>query len=178
MDYPIEQYIRDAKIDTVYEGTTGIQALDLFFRKIARDQGETLSRLSSEIVEFVKGGGDGDPLAAERALLGEMVEAVQSQIGVMVEHLMESMGGNAGEIYKTGLHANPLLFSLAEVVIAWQLLVHAEIAFPKAGDDPFYEGKVASARYLVADVAPRVTARAAAARRESGYLMVMSDEAF
>jgi alkylation response protein AidB-like acyl-CoA dehydrogenase len=42
-DYPIEQYIRDAKIDTVYEGTTGIQALDLFFRKIARDQGQTVA---------------------------------------------------------------------------------------------------------------------------------------
>ncbi len=62
-DYPLEQYIRDTKIDTIYEGTTGIQALDLFFRKIARDQGNTLAALASEITEFVKGGPDGDPLA-------------------------------------------------------------------------------------------------------------------
>ncbi|MDH3307861.1 MAG: acyl-CoA dehydrogenase family protein, partial [Acidimicrobiia bacterium] len=50
-DYPIEQYIRDAKIDTLYEGTTGIQAMDLFFRKIAKDQGATLTRLAAQIVE-------------------------------------------------------------------------------------------------------------------------------
>ncbi|MPZ53408.1 MAG: acyl-CoA dehydrogenase, partial [Acidimicrobiia bacterium] len=62
-DYPIEQYIRDAKIDSVYEGTTGIQALDLFFRKIARDQGATLGAVSNEILEFVKSGGDDDLLA-------------------------------------------------------------------------------------------------------------------
>ena len=41
-DYPIEQYVRDAKIDTLYEGTTAIQGQDLFFRKIVRDQGRAL----------------------------------------------------------------------------------------------------------------------------------------
>src|SRR5690606_7248952 len=73
-DYPVEQYIRDSKIDTVYEGTTGIQAMDLFFRKIARDQGQTLAAVAAEIGEFVKAGEDGDPFGAERAALGKMLD--------------------------------------------------------------------------------------------------------
>ena len=58
-DYPIEQYVRDAKIDTLYEGTTAIQGQDLFFRKIVRDQGKALGYLAGEIEEFVKSEADG-----------------------------------------------------------------------------------------------------------------------
>ncbi len=177
-DYPIEQYIRDAKIDTIYEGTTGIQALDLFFRKIARDQGTALASLSAEIVEFVKGGGDDDPLAAERELLGRMLDDIQAHLGTMVEHLMTSMGGEAEEVYKVGLHATPLLGSMAEVVIAWLMLRQAEVALPNIGEEPFYEGKLAAARWLVRDVAPRVAARSQAAVAEDGSLMNLPVEAF
>ncbi|MDH3463490.1 MAG: acyl-CoA dehydrogenase, partial [Acidimicrobiia bacterium] len=177
-DYPIEQYIRDAKIDTVYEGTTGIQALDLFFRKIARDQGTALASIAGEIVEFVKGGDGEEEMADQRLVLGEMLDDVQAHIGAMVEHLMQSMNGDRTEIYKVGLHATPLLESLAEVVIAWQLLRHAEIAQPKVGDDPFYQGKVESARWFINDTAPRVAARGAAAVAEDGHLMDLPVEAF
>ncbi|MFP3915714.1 MAG: acyl-CoA dehydrogenase, partial [Actinomycetota bacterium] len=176
-DYPIEQYLRDAKIDTVYEGTTGIQAMDLFFRKIARDQGQTLAAVAAEIGDFVKGGADDDPLASERETLAVMLDDVQGHLGVMVESLMEYMEGDAPRIYLTGLHANALLESMAEVVIAWQLLRHAEVAGPRS-DEPFHAGKVASARYFVADVAPKVAARKAAALREDGSLMEMDELAF
>lgn len=177
-DYPVEQYIRDAKIDTIYEGTTGIQALDLFFRKIARDQGTALASLSAEIVEFVKGGADDDPLAAERELLGAMLDDVQTHLGKMVEHLMASMGGSPEEVYKVGLHATPLLASMGEVVIAWLMLRQAEVAAPQIGNEPFYEGKVAAARWLVRDVAPKVAARSKAAVAEDGALMSLPTEAF
>lgn len=177
-DYPIEQYIRDAKIDTIYEGTTGIQALDLFFRKIARDQGTALASLSAEIVEFVKGGSDDDPLAIEREMLGGMLDDVQAHLGKMVEHLMASMGGQPEEVYKVGLHATPLLASMGEVVISWLMLRQAEIAHAKIGEDPFYEGKVAAARWLVRDVAFKVTARSKAAVAEDGSLMDLPVEAF
>lgn len=177
-DYPIEQYIRDAKIDTVYEGTTGIQALDLFFRKIARDQGTALASIAGEIVKFVKGGVGDDELTDERAALGEMLDDVQAHIGVMVEHLLDSMNGEPEEIYKVGLHATPLLESMAEVVIAWQLLRHAEIALPQTAKEPFYQGKVESARWFVADTAPKVAARKASAVAEDGHLMDLPVEAF
>jgi alkylation response protein AidB-like acyl-CoA dehydrogenase len=177
-DYPIEQYIRDAKIDTIYEGTTGIQALDLFFRKIARDQGSALAALAGEIVEFVKGGMDEDPLAAEREKLGQLLDDAQAQLGSLVEYLMASLSGEKQSIYKVGLHANGLLESISEVVIAWQLLRHAEVAIDKIDDDDFYRGKVESARWFLDDVAPKVAARRKAAASEDGSLMELPVEAF
>lgn len=177
-DYPIEQYIRDAKIDTIYEGTTGIQALDLFFRKIARDQGATLASLAGRIVEFVKGGAAKDPIASEREKLGRMLDDAQAQLGALVEYLMASMSAEPSEIYKVGLQANALLESIAEVVIAWQLLRHAEIAYDKVDEDPFYRGKVECARWLINDVAPKVSARRKAAESEDGSLMDLPVEAF
>jgi hypothetical protein len=178
MDYPIEQYIRDARIDTIYEGTTGIQAMDLFFRKIARDQGQTLADLASEMVEFVKGGDDADPLQAERDYLATMLDDTQSQLGSMVEHLMGSMSGDRQEIYKVGLQTNHLLESMAETVIAWLMLRQAEIAIPKMDDEPFYRGKVESARWLIRHVAPKAAVRRAGAEGEDGSLMDVPVEAF
>ena len=177
-DYPLEQYIRDAKIDTIYEGTTAIQALDLFFRKIARDQGKALAALAAEIQEFVKGGDDTDVFTTERELLGQALDDLQGHLGAMVEYLMASMGGDKEEIYKVGLHANALLESLAEVVIAWLMLRQAEIAYPKMDDEPFYRGKVEAARWLIAEVAPKVAARRARAVSEDGSLMDLPVEAF
>ena len=75
---------------------------------------------TAEIVEFVKGGEGDDVLAAEREILGTMLDDVQAQVGVMVEHLVASMDGDSEEIYKVGLHATPLLESMSEVVVAWQ----------------------------------------------------------
>ncbi len=179
-DYPIEQYIRDAKIDTLYEGTTAIQALDLFFRKIAKDQGQTLMKFSEGMMEYVKGGSD--EFSHEREVLGHALEQVQNHIGVLVGHTMQSMQSPT-EIYKTGLHTNALLESLSEVTIAWLLLEHGEIAhtaLPGAtGEDiGFYEGKVASAKFFVNNALPKVAVRTAAAQAEDGWLMELSDEAF
>ena len=177
-DYPLEQYIRDAKIDTLYEGTTGIQALDLFFRKIVRDQGQTVAAIAAEIGQFVKDTDDDDIIGVERVLLGEMLDNAQGHLGTMVNATMASAAGQPTEIYKAGLHTNALLETMAEVVIAWLLLQQAAIAAPFESDDPFYSGKVASARFFVRDVAPKVAARRAAAEAEDGALMELADEAF
>jgi hypothetical protein len=177
-DFPLEQYIRDTKIDTIYEGTTAIQALDLFFRKIARDQGAALASLASEIVEFVKGGVDADRLAEQRELLGVMLDNAQSHLGSMVEDLMASFAGDSSELYKVALHTNALLESIAEVVISWQMLRQAEIALPKVEDDPFYLGKVESAKWFLEMTAPKIAARRVAAEAEDGALMDLPIEAF
>jgi len=181
-DYPLEQYVRDLKIDSLYEGTTGIQALDLFFRKIARDRGETLMRMAAGIIETVKGGGSDDPFTRERELLGKAMEDSQGQLGVMVGNTMAAMQDPA-VIYKVGLHTNALLESLAEVVMGWLLLRHAEVAHEalpgaSAKDKAFYEGKIASARWFAANVLPRAALRRTLAEGEQGELMALSDEAF
>ncbi|MDX2343720.1 MAG: acyl-CoA dehydrogenase, partial [Acidimicrobiia bacterium] len=179
-DYPIEQYIRDTKIDTLYEGTTAIQALDLFFRKIARDQGQTLTALAGEVLEMIKGGPE--ELAVERELLGKALDDTQGHLGVMVGHLMGAQQDPTG-LYKLGLHANTLLESISEVTIGWLLLRHAEVALaalPGADsrDVAFYEGKVASARFFARHALPKTKMRRDAAEQEDGSLMDLADEAF
>ncbi len=181
-DYPMEQYIRDAKIDTLYEGTTGIQALDLFFRKIVRDQGATLTRLVEDIREFVKAGGADDPLAEEREMLGTALDEGYALVATMVSALTAAQSEPA-EVYKVGLHASALLEGLAELVIAWRLLVHAEIAGEALAaapgeDSGFYEGKVASARWFASRALPRAALRRRLAEEEDGALMTLADEAF
>ena len=90
-DYPVEQYVRDAKIDTLYEGTTAIQGLDFFFRKIIKDKAQALTTISMQIQEFAKDlGSHGGRLDRERELLGEGLENVQGILGYMVGELMKS----------------------------------------------------------------------------------------
>jgi alkylation response protein AidB-like acyl-CoA dehydrogenase len=183
-DYPIEQYIRDAKIDTLYEGTTAIQALDLLFRKIVRDQGATLTWYADQIRTFLKAGVDGDPFADERERLGTALDAAQSHLGVLLQHAMASMDeSKRTELYKTGLQSTAFLASLAEVMIGWLLLRQAEIAndaMEVGGDKDrdFYTGKVAAARYFAKAVLPKVSLRAQLASEEDGALMTVPVEAF
>jgi hypothetical protein len=185
-DYPIEQYIRDAKIDTLYEGTTAIQALDLLFRKIVRDQGATLTWVADQIREFIKGGTEGDVLADERARLGTALDEAQQHLGVLLQHAMASMDeSKRTEIYKTGLNSTEFLYTLAEVTIGWLLLRHAEIAqdaldagAASPSDEAFYAGKVASARWFARTVLPKVALRTTKAKEDDGWLMQVPAEAF
>src|SRR5690348_14454125 len=89
-DYPLEQYVRDAKIDTLYEGTTAIQGMDFFFRKIVRDKGRALAHLATQVAEFAKADPGDGRLATERELLGKALDDVQGIVGVMVGHVMAS----------------------------------------------------------------------------------------
>src|SRR3954454_11498963 len=86
-DYPIEQYIRDAKIDTLYEGTTAIQGMDLFFRKIVRDQGQALTTLLTEVKAFVESEAGNGRLKNERGLLATAIADVEAIVGTMVGDL-------------------------------------------------------------------------------------------
>src|SRR6516165_520605 len=100
-DYPIEQYIRDAKIDSLYEGTTGIQSLDLFFRKIIRDNGRALGTLLTKIRDFTAADGGNGRLKAERAALADAAAQLEAMVQAMTSFLMASAGQPA-EIYKVG----------------------------------------------------------------------------
>ena len=154
--------------------------MDLFFRKIARDQGQTLTAMAGEVLEMIKGGPE--ELAVERELLGKALDETQNHLGVMVGHLMGA-DKEPTLLYKLGLHANSLLDSISEVTIAWLLLKHAEVALnavPDADDrdKAFYEGKIASARFFCAHALPKAAARRQEAEQEDGSLMEMPDEAF
>ncbi len=151
-DYPIEQYIRDQKIDTLYEGTTHIQALDLFFRKVGRDGGATLQGLLGRIRATLEAAEGGDDLAEPRALLGAALADVEAIFMTMLGKVQESVD-------HVGLQGNRVLHCLAELVIGWLLVRHAAVALARrdgASDDDraFYDGKVASARWFCAEVLP------------------------
>jgi alkylation response protein AidB-like acyl-CoA dehydrogenase len=160
-DYPIEQYIRDAKIDSLYEGTTGIQSLDLFFRKIVRDQGAAVRSLLGEIAAFSQAEHGNGRLKAERAALADGVTAIEGILAAMTGFLMGSLQEPA-ELYKAGLNTTRLLLALGDLIIGWLLVRQAEVAQRAldegaAGSD-FYEGKLAAARFFTATVLPRLAA--------------------
>src|SRR6201997_5608126 len=90
-DYPIEQYIRDAKIDSLDEGTTGIQSLDLFFRKIIRDRGQAFGALLGKVREFAAADGGNGRLKAERAALADAAAPVEAIATTMSGYLMASV---------------------------------------------------------------------------------------
>jgi hypothetical protein len=175
-DYPVEQYIRDQKIDTLYEGTTHIQALDLLMRKVARDGGQTLQGLLGRVLHTLSTGEGGDTLKEERALLGTALEHLQAALNGLMEKLGDS-------VYHVGLHGNRLLFALAELVIGWLLVRHAAVATAKlpgatGPDRAFYEGKVASARFYCREVLPGLALVAQQVKSGSLLAMEVPEEAF
>jgi alkylation response protein AidB-like acyl-CoA dehydrogenase len=187
-DYPLEQYVRDAKIDTLYEGTTAIQGLDFFFRKIVRDKGQALTHLATQIQEFAKdlGGHDGR-LDRDRELLGQGLEDVQGILGFMVGELMKSDPRNGGEItnlYTVGENTSRLLLGAGDLVVGWLLLRQAQVALDAlaAGasgrDKDFYEGKVAAAQFFARQVLPRLSADRAVAEATDSLLMSVPESAF
>jgi alkylation response protein AidB-like acyl-CoA dehydrogenase len=183
-DYPVEQYIRDAKIDSLYEGTTGIQSLDLFFRKIVRDNGQAFGALLGRIRDFAAAEGGNGRLKAERAALAEAAGHVEAMAGAMAGFLMGS-ADQPEQVYKVGLNTTRLLMALGDLVIAWLLLTHADIALRKldeigAGhpDHDFYAGKLSAGRFFAATVLPRLAVERTIAEETTLDLMELPEGAF
>ena len=187
-EYPIEQYVRDAKIDTLYEGTTAIQGQDLFFRKIVKDQAQALGHVANEVKAFIESEAGNGRLKVERELLGEALENGQAIVGTLIEQLMSAdpsaEGGDLRNIYKIGLNTSRLLMVLGDLVCSWLLLRQAEVALEKlAGevtpaDKTFYEGKVAAAQFFARNVLPKIAAERAIAEGTDLSLMDLDEAAF
>lgn len=174
-DYPIEQYVRDQKIDTLYEGTTHIQALDLFFRKIAKDGGQTLTRQLDLIEALAKSDEGGAALAEDRAALGRALADVKGIFGAM-------MGKVGDSLYHVGLQGNRILFAVAELVIGWLWVRQAAAALKGKAARPeeasFYDGKLAACRWWSKNVLPALTLTRKLVEASSLELMDVPDEAF
>lgn len=186
-EYPIEQYVRDAKIDTLYEGTTAIQGQDFFFRKIVKDQGRALGHLAKEIESFIASEAGNGRLKVERELLATALEDANAIVGHMINDLMSAdasaEGGDIRNIYKVGLNTTRLLMVLGDVVCGWLLLRQAEVALEKLANDAgkdkaFYEGKVAAAQFFAHHNLPKITAERAIAEATDLALMDLDEGAF
>ena len=174
-DYPAEQYIRDQKIDSLYEGTTHIQSLDLIFRKVARDGGQTLQGLLGKIRATAEGTDGGDALADERKLLARGLQDVEGMYGALMGKVGESL-------YHAGFQGNRILIATAELVVGWLLIRHAAVAIKRrsenTGDKVFYDGKVASAKFYAKNVFPNLTLARKQVENSSLELMDVAEECF
>jgi Acyl-CoA dehydrogenases len=177
-EYPIEQYMRDVKISSIYEGTNGIQALDLIGRKLGQKNGQYFRELYEEINGFLSRHVSHPAFTAEIANLKKATE----QLGQLTMKIAEwAMGGN---LISPQLHAVSYLHNFGDVMLAYLLLDQAVLALGKleevwksqgAGDEAqkskiceentearFFESKVKTARFFISNLLPHATARAKA----------------
>jgi alkylation response protein AidB-like acyl-CoA dehydrogenase len=183
-DYPIEQYIRDAKIDSLYEGTTAIQGMDLYFRKIVRNQGVALGYLLEQIREFAAAEAGNGRLKPVRAAVARAADNVEAIVTALNDYLGASLA-QSEEIYRVGLNTTRLLLALGDLIVGWLLGRQAEVALGQLdrGDLPgsdaaFYEGKIAVAGFFAATVLPRLAAEREIAEATSLDAMELAEEAF
>jgi alkylation response protein AidB-like acyl-CoA dehydrogenase len=180
-DYPIEQYIRDAKIDSLYEGTTAIQSQDFFFRKIVRDGGQAIGHLNTEIQAFLDAGNG--QLKEERALLATALGDLQAMIGTMIGFLASAQQ-DPRNTYKVAQQTVRLLMSTGDVLIGWLLLRQAEVALTaltsevSPRDAAFYQGKIAAATFFARNILPELTARRQIVQATDNTLMDVPEDAF
>ena len=182
-DYPIEQYIRDAKIDSLYEGTTAIQAQDFFFRKIVRDQGKALAYVANEIDTFVKNKSGNGRLKDQRELLATALGDVQAMAATLTGYLMAAQEDQAS-IYKVGLGSVRFLLSVGELVLGWLLARQAAVAIEKldagatGADKSFYEGKIAVASFFAKNMLPVLTSTRGIIENLDNEVMELDEAAF
>jgi len=179
-DYPAEQYIRDAKIDSLYEGTTAIQAQDFFFRKIIRDQSTAMNHLVGKIQETIDGG---DSFSRERALLADALENIQAMSATLTGYLFGAQE-DPKSVYKVGLGSVPFLMAFGDLMIGWLLLRQADVASAAVrsakteADRAFYEGKVVTAEFFARTVLPRLASVRVVIEGLDNDIMELSEESF
>jgi alkylation response protein AidB-like acyl-CoA dehydrogenase len=185
-DYPLEQYVRDAKIDTLYEGTTAIQSLDLLFRKIAKDRGRSLGVVASEIQQYIESADEtNEPGALKdaRLALGAALGDVSQMIATVTSYMAGGME-DPKQLYKVGLHSRRVLLALGDVLVAWLLQKQAVVALAalsgevSESDRAFYTGKVAAAQFFAREVLPRIRADRKVVESADLDLMELSEDAF
>ncbi|KRB78595.1 butyryl-CoA dehydrogenase [Nocardioides sp. Root190] len=181
-EYPIEQYVRDAKIDTLYEGTTAIQGQDFFFRKIVKDQGKALGQIATEIKSFIESEAGNGRLKTERELLATALADAEALVGLMINDLMSAQD-DIRNIYKVGLNTSRVLMALGDVVCSWLLLRGAEVALGKlagdaGADKAYYEGKVAAAQWFAQLNLPRLSAELRIAEGTNLAIMDLDEASF
>jgi alkylation response protein AidB-like acyl-CoA dehydrogenase len=183
-DYPLEQYIRDAKIDTLYEGTTAIQGQDFFFRKIVRNNGGALRAVSAEISAFLESINEEGRLKEEAAALRRALEDFGGMVAAMLDQLVSAQE-DVRNVYKVGQNTTRLLLAAGDVMVGYLLLRQAAVALARldlngvpVADRSFYEGKPAVARFFALTVLPELTARRLVIESTDNALMDVPEQSF
>ncbi|MCC6335080.1 MAG: acyl-CoA dehydrogenase [Myxococcales bacterium] len=178
-DWPVEQYARDSKIFSIYEGTTHIQSMDLVGRKLGQSGGANFTAFIGDINGFVEAN-------KSHPVLGKDVERLSGAAEAFMQVAMGLMGwAQGGKVELVPLNGNRVLTMMSQLSVAWLLLdagVKAEAALSKlpAGhaDRAFYEGKRYSAQWFARNVLPNVEHLAKLAMIEDASPVEISDAAF
>jgi alkylation response protein AidB-like acyl-CoA dehydrogenase len=178
-DYPVEQYCRDAKIFSIYEGTNHIQAMDLVGRKLSQAGGSNLQAYLGEIATFVAKHGAHPVFGSSVKKLGAAQEALA---GTAMRLLTWFQSGQMGLV---PLYANRFLEMMSETSVAWMLLDGGVLAHEKAKtvkpghqDEAFYAGKIATGLYYAKNVLPGVDEKARILAEEDKSAIEITDAAF
>ncbi len=178
-DWPVEQYCRDSKIFSIYEGTNHIQAMDLVGRKLMSRGGQNVGAFGKDVGAFVETNKEHPVLKEGVAILADAMDALTTT----GSKFMMWFGGGKMEMVPTV--ANRFLEMMSETVVGWLLLEQAVIAEAAAAklpadhaDRAFYEGKRYAAQYFAFNVLPGVRAKAQLISREDRSMLEISTAAF
>jgi hypothetical protein len=168
----MEQYVRDARINMIYEGTNTIQSLDLLGRKVLGDNGAKLKKFGKIIAEFVEDNGTDEAMQEfvnPLADLGDKVTKLTTELGMKAF-------GNADEV---GAAAVDYLRVMGHLCFAYFWARMAKVALEKQGSgDPFYTAKLHTARFYFAKLLPETASLIRTARAGLAPLMAMDEALF
>jgi alkylation response protein AidB-like acyl-CoA dehydrogenase len=171
-EWGMEQYVRDARINMIYEGTNTIQSLDLLGRKVLMDNGAKLRKFGEKIKAFVEDNGLDEAMNEFITPLGDLGDKVTK---LSMEIGMKAMG-NPDEV---GAAAVPYLRVVGHLVFSYFFAQMAKIALEKEGSgDPFYKAKLATIRFYFARLQPETAMLIRQARSGSANLMALDADLF
>jgi alkylation response protein AidB-like acyl-CoA dehydrogenase len=170
-EWGMEQYVRDARINLIYEGTNGVQALDLLGRKVLSDMGAKLQKFGKLVTTFVKAQADKPEMAeftGPLAALGGEVTKLTMEIGQKAMKNPEEVGAAS----------TPYLRVVGHFVFAYFWAQMARIALDKQAQGDFYKSKLATARFYYAKLLPETEFHLRAARAGAATLMELDAALF
>ena len=176
-DYPMEAIARDCKITTIYEGCTGIQALDLLGRKLGQKKGTIYMNFLGRMKKAAEAGKAQEALAD----MAGRFDAAVDRLGQVAFHLGQT--AMSPKIKAAFSHSVPFLEVMGDVIMAWMLLWRATVAVEKLAkakkkDQPFYEGQIKTAEFFIRTILPVTLGKMAAIEDCSDAAVVMEDAAF
>jgi hypothetical protein len=172
-EWGMEQYVRDARIAQIYEGTNGIQALDLVGRKMPAHAGRYLRRFFHPVLAFIEA-------KSEDETLGEFILPLSKAFGRLQQATAEVARRGIGDPFEAGAAATDYLCLFGLTALAWMWARTAEIALAHQADDPtgFYRAKLATARFYMQKLLPQTSALSASIMAGGATLRHFEDAAF
>lgn len=172
-EWGMEQLVRDCRISQIYEGTNGIQAIDLLGRKVLMDQGQKLRKFTKQIHKFCQANEGNDKLADYVAPLSKLLKDVgEVTMGIGMAGMQ-----NRDE---AGAAATDYLRLIGHLSYAWLWAQMAEVAHSKlgGGEDGFYQAKILTGRFYMSKLFPEVHSLLAKLKAGAKPLMELQDEHF